>query len=220
MRILYAEDEVKINMLVEDALKKEGYTVDAFFDGDAALRAFYQNDYDLIILDIMMPKKDGFEVMKDIRVKNKTVPILALSAKNDLNSKVTGLDNGFDDYVEKPFKMEELKARVRAIFRRVSTHETVLTVGNLELEPASKRVMLDGNEVMLTAKEYSILEYLMRNKNRFKSESEILENIWDHASETSSNVVAVHLKNLKKKIESENEIITSERGKGYIIRSN
>lgn len=220
MRILYAEDEVKINKIISNVLTKDLYTVDNCFDGEESLNLFRVNEYDLVILDLMMPKKDGLEVIKEIRKTNKKVPILALTAKSELDDKVTSLDLGFDDYLTKPFKTEELKARVRALLRRSTTLDILLKCNNLVLDPKSKRVKRNDKEVDLTAREYTLLEYLMRNPNSFRTEQDIIDNVWDRNYEGFSNVVAVHIKNIKKKVEKDlkqPELIVSERNKGYKI---
>ncbi len=223
MRILYAEDEIKIKMIVEDSLKLEKYTVDGCFDGKKALELFRLNDYDLVILDLMMPELSGTEVMKKIREKNKVVPILALTAKGDLESIVSNIDQGFDDYLPKPFKIEELKSRIRALIRRSTSKETVLHVDDLTLDPKLKKVVRAKKEIKLTAKEYAILEYLLRHIGEFKTSAELTDNIWDIATDIDSNVVAAHIKNLKHKIEKDfpklREIIISERGFGYKIEN-
>ncbi|MEI6462882.1 MAG: response regulator transcription factor [bacterium] len=220
MRILYAEDEIKINKIITASLEKDLYTVDSCFDGVEALDLFRINEYDLVILDLMMPKKDGLEVIKEIRNTNKKIPILALTAKSELDDKVSGLDIGFDDYLTKPFKTEELKARIRALLRRSTTHDVVLVCNNLILDPKSKRVKRNDKEVELTAREYALLEYMMRNPNSYRTEQDIIDNVWDREYEGFSNVVAVHIKNIKKKIEKDfkqSELIVSERNKGYKI---
>lgn len=223
MRILFAEDEPKINTIVEEALKKDGYTVDAVMDGKEAISYWNIYEYDLVLLDLMMVSVNGDEVMKHIRKSNKNIPIIALTARSDLETKVTNLDNGFDDYITKPFKMEELKARIRVHLRKYTSREIILSVQHLTLNPSSKIVKWQNNDLALTAKEYSILEYLLRHKNKYKSETDIYDNIWDHGSEIGSNVIAAHIKNLKKKIDEaggNSNIIESERGKGYIIKEN
>ncbi|QQR93775.1 response regulator transcription factor [bacterium] len=220
MKILYAEDEVKINMLVEEALQKEGYTVDACMDGEKAYKLFWQNDYNLVILDLMMPGLTGSEVMRKIREKNKKVPILALTALSDLETVTENLDSGFDDYLVKPFKIEELKSRIRALLRRSTSGETILSHQGLTLDPVNKIVKLDNDEIELTSKEYKILELLLRHKGKYFNQQELIDNIWDISADIASNSVAVHIKNLKRKVERKKdkiEIITSSRGFGYKI---
>lgn len=222
MRILYAEDDIKMNTLVEESLKSEGYTIDAVFDGDQAVRFANLYKYDIIILDLMMPNLSGTDAMMKIKAIDKNIPILALSALSETKTKIENLDGGFDDYLTKPFKLEELKARIRALIRRSTTNETVLTARNLKIIPSEKKVLFKNQEMILTAKEYSILEYLMRNKTIFKNESEIVENIWEHDKEIGSNIIAAHIKNIKKKfsnIDNSELFIESERGKGYRIIS-
>jgi len=220
MRILYAEDDIKMNTLVEESLKSEGYTIDAVFDGDQAVKFANLYKYDIIILDLMMPNLSGSDAMMKIKAIDKNIPILALSALSETKTKIENLDGGFDDYLTKPFKLEELKARIRALIRRSTTNEIVLTAKNLKIIPSEKKVLFKNKEVILTAKEYSILEYLMRNKTIFKNESEIVENIWEHDKEIGSNIIAAHIKNIKKKfsvIDTNESFLESERGKGYRI---
>lgn len=211
-----------MNTLVEESLKSEGYTIDAVFDGDQAVRFANLYKYDIIILDLMMPNLSGTDAMMKIKAIDKNIPILALSALSETKTKIENLDGGFDDYLTKPFKLEELKARIRALIRRSTTNETVLTARNLKIIPSEKKVLFKNQEMILTAKEYSILEYLMRNKTIFKNESEIVENIWEHDKEIGSNIIAAHIKNIKKKfsnIDNSELFIESERGKGYRIIS-
>lgn len=219
MRILYLEDDVKINTLVEESLLKQAFTVDACLNGQKAIALFTQNEYDIIILDIMMEGINGLDVAKHIRKKNLIVPIIALTAKSDIESKVEALEIGFDDYVYKPFKVAELVAVIRVHIRRSSNQGNTFRAGDLELFPSTKVVRENEIEITLTRKEYLILEYLMKNKGIFKSDISIIQNIWANDEDVGSNVIAVHIKNIKKKLKNSSIIITG-KGLGYKVLDN
>lgn len=216
MRILYLEDDIKINTLVEEALVKQGFTVDACLHGQKAINLFFQNEYDIVILDIMMEGVNGLDVATYIRKRNIIVPIIALTAKSDIESKVEALNFGFDDYIYKPFKASELLAVIRVHIRRSSNQGNTFRTGGLELFPSAKIVKENGKEILLTRKEYLILEYLMKNKGVFKSDMSIIGNIWGNDEDVGSNVIAVHIKNIKKKLKDPAIIVTG-KGLGYKV---
>lgn len=217
MRILLVEDEQKLNFAIKKGLEQKGYAVDSAFDGDEGELFAENEEYDLIILDVLLPKKDGYTVCKNIRSFGVSSPILFLTAKDTLDEKVQGLDAGGDDYLVKPFAFAELVARIRALLRRPkNTIPTVLRSGNLSLDSAQQKVRLGGKEVVLTLREYQLLEYFLRNKNRVLSRGEILDHVWDMSSDAFSNSVDVHVKNLRKKLKGEYaKHIQTVRGIGY-----
>jgi heavy metal response regulator len=221
MRILVIEDEKKVASFIRKGLTEELYVVDVAQDGEEGLKMARENDYDTIILDIMLPKKDGFAVIKNLRASGKATPVLMLTARGSMQDRVTGLDLGADDYLPKPFHFEELAARVRSLLRRASTEKVpALTCGDLSLDTVSHRAYRDGKEIELTTKEYSLLEYLLRNKDRVLSRSLITQHVWSYSFDTESNIIDVYVKRLRKKIhdESEQKLIRSVRGVGYIMR--
>jgi two-component system, OmpR family, copper resistance phosphate regulon response regulator CusR len=219
MRILVVEDEPKLNKGIVKGLKSRGYAVDFAFEGQAGENLARRNPYDLIILDIMMPRKDGLTVCRNLRQSGITTPILFLTAKDAVEDKVTGLDEGADDYLVKPFSFEELAARIRSVLRRPSAIlSNSLTLDDLALDTNAHRLTVAGQEIPLTAREYALLEYLLRNKNKVISREDLLDHVWDTFYDSLSNVVDVHLKNLRKKLpEKYAERIETIRGKGYRI---
>lgn len=223
MRLLIVEDEEKLAEALKKGLEKQGYAVDLVPDGEAAQRRIEMshNDYDLVILDLMLPKKDGLDVCKEVRAKGINVPILVLTARDALDYKVSALDLGADDYLVKPFSFEELVARVRALLRRPEqTLPTELKVKDLYLNTATRKVTRNGKEVSLTLKEFSLLEYLMRHPNQVLSREQIWDHLWDFAADSFSNVVDVHVKNLRKKIDdgTHQKLLETIRGVGYRLK--
>lgn len=223
MRILIIEDEEKIATLVKLGLEKEGYAVDWLADGESGQRRIevHNTDYNLIILDLMLPKRDGFEVCKNVREQGITTPILILTAKSYLDDKVYALDRGADDYLIKPFEFKELLARIRAILRRPKeTLPAQIKVGELVLDPSKKQVFKAGKEIKLTLKEFVLLEYLMRHPNQAVNREQIQSNVWDFDFNSFSNVIDVHMNSLRKKIDgkSKNKMIETVRGIGYKIK--
>ncbi|HVO73399.1 MAG TPA: response regulator transcription factor [Ignavibacteriaceae bacterium] len=222
MKILVVEDEKKVASFIKKGLEEEYYTVDAAYDGREGLRLAASGDYDLMILDIMMPYMDGISLLKEIRKENIKVPIMILTAKTVVGNKVEGLDSGADDYLTKPFAFDELIARVRALLRRASlTPEKTLKVGDLEIDTESHRVKRNGNEIMLTPKEYSILEYLTRNKNKIISRTKLIEHVYDYHFDPDTNVIDVHINKLRNKIDkgSDKQLLCTVRGIGYMIKN-
>ena len=221
MKILLAEDEVDLNNVVTRYLKKNGYSVDSVLDGEEALDYLEYGEYDLVILDIMMPKGDGFEVIKKLRNKGNHTSVLMLTARDSADDKVKGLDLGADDYIVKPFDFNELLARIRAVVRRkYGNSSNKLVIGDLILDTSEKSVTRAGKQIELTGKEYEVLEYLMQSKNRILSREQIREHVWDFDYEGDSNIIDVLIKNIRKKIDIEDgkQIIYTKRGLGYIIK--
>lgn len=221
MRILLAEDEKDLNSIVSKKLSSEGYSVDSCYDGQAAIDILSYTDYDAVILDIMMPKADGFAVLSYIRKSGKTTPVLFLTAKDAVSDRVKGLDSGANDYLVKPFSLEELSARIRAMTRTsFGMSSSVITVADLELDTAGKTVKRGGREITLSAKEYSLLEYLMLNRGKILSRDKIEDHIWNFDYEGGTNVVDVYISYLRKKIDDgfDKKLIHTVRGRGYVIR--
>ena len=221
MKILLAEDEVDLNNVVTRYLKKNGYSVDSVLDGEEALDYLEYGEYDLVILDIMMPKVDEFEVIKKLRDKGNHTSVLMLTARDSADDKVKGLDLGADDYIVKPFDFNELMARIRAVVRRkYGNSSNRLVIGDLILDTSEKSVTRAGKQIELTGKEYEVLEYLMQSKNRILSRDQIKEHVWDFDYEGDSNIIDVLIKNIRKKIDIEDgkQIIYTKRGLGYVIK--
>ena len=221
MRLLVVEDEKKLNELITKKLKKEYYGVDSCFDGEEAIRYVEGTEYDAVILDIMLPKLDGFEVIKRIRAKKNKVPILLLTARDNIDDKVKGLDYGADDYLVKPFIFEELMARIRVLLRRNSGNaDNVVTIANLNVDIDAKTVFRDDLLIKLSGREYSILEYLIRNKGKILSRERIEDHIWNYDYEGGTNVIDVYIRYLRKKIDDSYtpKLIHTIRGLGYVLR--
>lgn len=221
MRILVVEDEKKVASFIKKGLEEENYAVDIAYDGEEGLVLADINEYDLILLDIMLPKLDGIEVLRRIRGNGSGVPILMLTAKDAVEDIVSGLDSGSDDYLTKPFSFAELLARVRALLRRKTKEKTdLLTIDDLILSTSTHRVKRGGREIELTAKEYALLEYFMRNPNRILTRTLITEHVWDYHFDPSTNVVDVYVNYLRKKIDQgfEKKLIHTIRGSGYMIK--
>jgi DNA-binding response OmpR family regulator len=220
MRILIAEDDKKVAGFLKKGLQEEHYAVDVCYDGEEALFQAEVNEYDLIILDVMLPKKNGFEVCCEIRRNSIVTPILMLTAKDQLADKIKGLNEGADDYLTKPFAFDELLARIRALMRRAQDYKTkTLVVGELELNPVSRKITRAGKNISLTGKEYALLEYLMRNKGRIITQTMLIEHVWDMNYEGLSNVVNVYINHLREKIDRDfsKKYIHTIRGVGYKI---
>jgi len=222
VQILIVEDEEKIANFLRRGLLEESYCVDIAGDGEDALYKFEINEYDLIILDLMIPKIDGIMVCRKIREVNTGIPILILTAKDATEDKVKGLDAGADDYMTKPISFAELSARVRALLRRGKKSDpTILTIDNLSLDPATRTAKRGNRTITLTAREYALLEYFMRNPKRVLTKTELLEHVWDYNYDGLSNVLETYVRYLRKKLKvhpKEKELIRTMRGSGYILR--
>lgn len=221
MKILFIEDEQKIREITKKYLEKFNYIVEEAKDGKWAKYYFENSKYDLIISDIGLPDTDGFTLIKEFRKSDKKIPIIALTARTDTEDKINGLNLGFDDYIEKPFKLEELLARVKALLRRSAGIENMMDIGKLKIFTDKKVATFDNIELSLSAKEYALLEYLVIHKGIYNTEQSLLENIWDYNYDGGSNVVAAHIKNIRKKIRdidpNTEDIIISSRGLGYKV---
>ncbi|HEY6072960.1 MAG TPA: response regulator transcription factor [Anaerolineales bacterium] len=219
MRILLVEDEHKISRYVKRGLEEAGYAVDAVYTGREALDWAHAILYDLIILDILLPELDGLSVCRGLRAEKNHTSILMLTARDTVDDRVAGLDAGADDYLTKPFAIKELLARVRALARRVGDAEksAVLTLSDLELDPAAHRVMRGGKLIALPAKEFSLLEYMLRNKGRVVTRTMIAEHLWNYDFYNHSNVVDVYIRNLRRKVDDpfDPKLIHTLRGIGY-----
>jgi DNA-binding response OmpR family regulator len=221
MKILLVEDERKVASFIKRGLEEEYYTVDVSDNGNEGSRLSLSEEYDLIILDIMLPFKDGITILKEIRNEKLSVPVLLLTAKDSVNDKVQGLDLGADDYLAKPFAFEELLARVRALLRRSTVEKSiVLKAGDLSLDTQTHKATVSGKELQLTPKEYSILEYLLRNKNRIVSKTLLSQHVYDYHFDSETNVIEVFINKIRKKIDCENNqsIIKTIRGVGYVLK--
>lgn len=221
MRILIAEDERDLNKIITSKLTKEGYSVDSVYDGEEAIHILSYTDYDAVILDIMMPKKDGFAVLRSLRNEGKSTPVLFLTARDSVQDKVEGLDSGANDYLVKPFSFDELMARIRAMTRvSFGVADSILTVSDLTMNCASKLVKRGDREISLSSKEYALLEYLMHNKNIVLSREKIEDHIWNYDYEGGTNVVDVYISYLRKKIDGdcEQKLLHTVRGQGFVLR--
>lgn len=224
MKILVVEDEKTLCKTIGKHLTAAGYTVDMCFDGSDALYYIEGTEYDAVVLDIMLPGTDGISVLKTIRDRQDLMPVLLLTAKSSIEDKVRGLDCGADDYLTKPFSLEELTARLRVLIRRRGgtggRADNTLKAGTLVLDTATRSAEREGKEIKLTAKEYSILEYLMRNQGVVLSRDKIEQHIWNYDYSGSSNVIDVYIRTLRKKIDAgyDEKLIQTVRGMGYVIR--
>lgn len=221
MRILFAEDERDLNHIITKKLTSQGYSVDSVYDGEEAIDILSYTDYDAVILDIMMPKADGFAVLRALRSKGKSTPVLFLTARDSVQDRVAGLDSGANDYLVKPFSVEELLARIRAMTRTAfGVSDSLLSVGDLTMDTAAKIVKRGGKEIPLSAKEYALLEYLMHNAGIVLSREKIENHIWNFDYEGGTNVVDVYIRYLRKKIDEgyDKKLIHTVRGRGYVLR--
>ncbi len=221
MRILLVEDEKKVADFIQKGLKEESFDVEIIANGNEAIEEISKNKFDLIIMDIMIPGKDGVEVCKNVRKQGILTPVIMLTGKDTIDDKIKGLDAGADDYLCKPFSFSELIARIRALIRRDQEYKgIILKVADLEFDLLSRRVNRAGKVVQLTGKEYALLEFLMRNKGRVVSELEIVENVWDMSYDPVTNVVNVYIHHLRNKMDRgfSKKLIYTVRGKGYIMK--
>jgi two-component system, OmpR family, response regulator len=222
MRVLVVEDEVKMGRLLERGLTEEGHAADVARTGDDALWMAAATEYDAIVLDVMLPGRDGFEICRELRGRGVWAPVLMLTARDAVPDRVAGLDAGADDYLAKPFAFAELLARLRALARRGSSERpTVLEAGDLRLDPAARTVSRGGAEIALSAKEFALLETFMRRPGQVLSRYQLLEHAWDYAYENRSNVVDVYVRYLREKIDRPfgRDSIETVRGAGYRFRA-
>lgn len=221
MRILVIEDEIKLANAIKRALELQKYAVDTAYDGEEGFDLASTENYDLIILDIMLPKMNGIEVCTELRAEKKDTPIIMLTARGQISDKTTGLDSGADDYMVKPFSFEELFSRIRALVRRSAKEASSdLQFHDLSLNPTTFKVHRAGKQIQLSSKEFSILEYLLRNKNKVVSKNQIVEHVWDYDADVLPTTVEVHIKNLRDKIDKPfaTPLIYTARGFGYELR--
>ena len=221
MRILLAEDEMDMNRIIARQLTWEGYNVDTCYDGQEALDYFESTEYDAAVMDVMMPKMDGFSVVERLRAAGNHTPVIFLTARDTLADKIEGLDIGGDDYLVKPFEFEELAARLRVILRRKTSEQaTVFTCGDLTMDVTRHTVTRSGKEIQLAAKEYALLEYMIRNKGMVLSREQIESSLWNYDEMIGSNVVDVYIRMLRKKIDEGHDakLIQTVRGYGYALR--
>lgn len=217
MRILIVEDNEKLAHYIKQALEQNSYAVDCIYDGEAGEKRATYSEYDLVILDIMLPGKNGIDVCKSLRKQNINMPIIMLTARGDIDDKITGLDSGADDYLTKPFELNELLARIRALLRRpIEKNCEVLIAQDLAVDCAKHAITKEAKVLLLTIKEYSVLEYLIRNKDRTVTREEILNHCWDFSFDSFSNIVDVYIKQLRQKLnDKNNKYIKTIRSVGY-----
>ncbi len=221
MRILVVEDEKKVASFLQQGLQEEHYNVDVAYDGEQGAQLASNNEFDLMILDILLPKKDGVTLVKELRAKRITTPVLMLTAKGSVEDKVEGLDSGADDYLTKPFSFSELLARVRSLLRRGAAEKsTLLKLADLQLDTVTHKARRGDKVIELTGKEYSLLEYFMRNVNRVLTRTIISEHIWNYNFDTGTNVVDVYVNHLRSKIDDgfEPKLLHTVRGVGYVLK--
>jgi heavy metal response regulator len=221
MRILLAEDEHKVASFIQRGLEAEHYAIEVVNDGETALARATDGEYDLLILDVMLPKRDGLAVLKEIRTRTLSLPVLLLTARDTVADKVAGLDSGADDYLTKPFAFEELVARVRALLRRGGpATPAVLKVADLSLDPVSREVTRGGKRIDLTAKEHALLEFFLRRVGHVVSRAVIAHHVWGVDFDTFTNVIDVYVNYLRKKIDADFEpkLLHTVRGVGYVLK--
>jgi two-component system OmpR family response regulator len=215
MRLLIVEDEPDLLHGLAKVLREEGYAVDLAADGEEGLYKAMETDYDALVLDIMLPVMDGLEVLRRLRVKKDT-PVLMLTARSQVTDRIHGLDGGADDYLGKPFDLDELIARLRALIRRAAGKASpAIRIGDIVIDPVTRRVTRRDENVVLTAREYSLVEFMGRHRGRVISRTELYEHVFDENDDTLSNLIDVHVSNLRKKLG--HELITTRRGHGYCI---
>ena len=221
MRLLVVEDDAKLVRALERGFQREGYAVHVARTGDQALKQAVAHDYDAVVLDVMLPGVDGFTVCRELRRKERWVPVLMLTARDEVRNRILGLDAGADDYLVKPFDFGELLARVRALIRRGPTERPpVLTVGDLRVDPATHVVTRAGREVELTVREFAVLHFLAQRAGEVVSREQLLEHVWDEGEDGSSNVVDVYVGYLRQKLEAHGgpRLLHTVRGVGFVLR--
>jgi len=222
MRILLVEDDSRLANVIAKGLRENSYAVDAVQDGESGLYQASINDYDVIVLDVLLPKRDGYEVCRELRARGNTTPILMLTARAAIDDRITGFDAGADDYLTKPFSFRELLARIHALLRRDShLRPNVFEIGDLVVDSISHRVSRANRDVQLTAKEYALLEYLARRAGQLVSRAEIAAHVWDDTFDPFSNTIEVYINRLRKKIDGKHsrKLLHTRRGEGYILES-
>jgi two-component system copper resistance phosphate regulon response regulator CusR len=220
VRILLVEDEPAAAAMLAKGLRERTFAVDIVADGETALEQEAVNEYDLIILDVMLPRKDGFEVCRQLRASGSAIPILMLTARDEVENRIEGLDAGADDYLVKPFHFHELLARARALLRRSpSLRPDLLTVADLTIDTQAQQVTRAGERIELTAKEYALLEYLARRAGEVVTRSDIAEHVWDESFDPFSNLIEVYIQRLRRKVDEDHEakLIRTRRGAGYML---
>ena len=216
MKLLIVEDEVTLQKSLRKGFRKLEYTVDSAYDGEEALELFFSNAYDLIVLDLNLPKLDGMMVLKEIREDNKSIPILILSARSEVEDKMAGLYKGANDYLAKPFHFGELEARVNALLRRhFISYDAIIEVDNVKIDTATKRLFVAGEKMNLTRKEYGIIEYLFLHRGKAIAPTELIERVWESTADDAFNSFKVYLSMLRKKLP--NDFIKNTRGHGYYV---
>lgn len=221
MRILVVEDEKKVASFIKRGLEEENFAVDVAYDGDEGLYLAENNPYDVILMDLMLPKKDGLSIIRELRDKEITTPVLCLTAKDSVEDIVSGLDSGSDDYLTKPFAFGELLARVKALARRTAKDRGAeIHFADLRLDPVTHKVWRANKEIDLTAKEYGLLEYFMRHPNEVLTRAMIAEHVWDYTFDSFTNIIDVYVNYLRKKIDRDfdKKLIHTVRGVGYVLR--
>ena len=222
MRILVVEDEKKVAAFIKRGLEEEGYQVDAVYDGEEAVQLAQSQSYDLLILDVMLPHKDGLSVVRELRQSGMLAPVLMLTARDTTDDIVAGLDAGSDDYLTKPFAFAELSARVRALGRRVGRDRGAeLVVADLRIDPITRKVWRGEKEIELTIKEYGLLEFLVRNTGSVVTRNMIAEKVWDHSFESFTNIIDVYVNYVRKKVDKgfDRKLIHTVRGQGYTLKA-
>jgi len=221
MRILIVEDDNKIAAFIKNGLTQDRFMVETINDGDSAVDLIVNSIFDAIVLDVILPGKDGYTILREVRDAGVNTPIILLSGRDNVEDRIRGLDLGADDFMGKPFAMEELSARIRSILRRTLPDKTTkLKCGDLLLDTVAHVAFRDGKEIELTTKEYTLLEYFVRNKNRILSRSTITQHVWKHNFDSDSNIIDVYIKRLRSKIDykKNKQLFQSIRGVGYRIR--
>ena len=222
MRILVVEDEAKVARFIEEGLKEQAYAVDLAADGEEGLYRALNTDYDLIVLDVLLPKKDGFQVLREVRAARSTALVLMLTAKGGVRDRIQGLDGGADDYLTKPFDFDEFLARVRALLRRgASEGQVVLRFADLEMDPRTRKASRAGKPLSLSAKQFAVLEFLLRHSNEVVTRTRLAAHVWDENFDPFSNVIDVTLHHVREKVDREFSppLIHTVRGVGYLLQA-
>ena len=223
MRVLLVEDDRGVSRFIKKGLKEEGYVVDAAFDGEEGLHLALSQTYDLIILDILLPEMNGYEVLRKIREKGVVIPVICLTAKDEKEDIIKGLELGADDYLVKPFSFSELLARIKAVLRRgiKDVELSKLAAFDLSLDLINRKACRNGKDIELSGKQFLLLEYLMRNAEQILTRTMILENVWGYNFDTSSNIIDVHINHLRKKVDKDfpQKLIHTIKGAGYVLKS-